>query len=163
MRIDSPFPADCYDRLWAWLNEWPERNFDDTFPKEWGVLQFAQHMRERSLSGEQTWMISNDVGEPCGIVCCQPMYPWAARLRGICFARGMMPPAQKREAVRQIIANPFSMGVEKMSAQYFAHNTRIAKFLTDLGFREEGYLKAETRQQGKPVDCVLVALHRESR
>lgn len=156
MQITKPFPQELAEDLYHRLLEYPQANMDDSITGPFTIPWVMERLR----TAGDTWLISNDAGQPAGLVCFQPEYPWKGRLHGICFGRGLMPPERKRDALKLIIGEIFGSGVEKISAQHFATNRLIGPFLKDLGFRQEGYLKAETRQGGQPVDVVQVALFR---
>lgn len=164
MQITAPVPVEqigIVGEILHWLKQRPEANYDDSMfgicdgPLTLDMVNYRFEIGRKV--GELSWLISNDQGAPAGIVCFQREYPWKGRLHGVCFGRGLMPPERKRDALKVIIADIFKLGVDKISAQYFAHNKHIARFLADLGFTEEGYLKGETRQHGEAVDVVQVA------
>ena len=149
-----PFEGDVLERTWEWLNEFPEANFDDYGPKTFS--DFCTHVAGRSQH-ERMWLIKKD-GTPCGVVRYFPVTDRLGSMHGICFAKGFCSSEQKREAVRCILDEIFSSGVDKICAGYFADNMRISKFLSDLGAVREGYFSRHTLRQGQQLDMVQVAI-----
>lgn len=108
---------------------------------------------------EKTWAISKD-GQLCGIVAYLPITPRMGTFHGICFAKGHCLPKEKREAVRTILKEIFDSGIEKICASYFADNSKIERFVKDLGAVRESYFSRHTLRNGQPLDMVQVAFFR---
>lgn len=161
IEVVSPFPTDAQSLqlAWSWLNEFPERNFDDYGPKT--PSQFGVHMVEREEAGERTWLVKKD-GAPVGIVGYQPVTPRMGWFHGICFTRAAWGRETTMPAVRRIAEELFASGVERIGAAYYADNHRIDRFLKDLGAQDEGHMARHTLRGGKPVDMRLVAIFPET-
>lgn len=158
MKIESPFPQEMLNDVWDWLQEYPDANLDDTGPK--GRGDFVCAMLRRRRQGEQTWCFWHG-DQPCGIVAFLPLTERVGTLHGVCFSQGHLPRAEKLSAVRSVLCNVFAQGYVKIQASYFSSNHKIAAFLKDLQFREEGLLRRQTTQHGVPVDVQQVALFKE--
>lgn len=159
IELVSPFPTQSLQLAWSWLNEFPERNFDDYGPKT--PSQFGVHMVEREEAGERTWLVKKD-GAPVGIVGYQPVTPRMGWFHGICFTRAAWGRETTQAAVGRVINELFASGVEKIGAAYYADNPRIGRFLEHLGAVDEGLLRAHTLRGGQPVDMRLVAIFPET-
>ena len=155
--IETPFPPQALPQAWGWLREFPDCNFDDFGPST--LDEFLAEMARRAES-EQSWGISKD-GELCGIVGYLPITARNGTFHGICFARWSWGRETTMTAVRSIIGSLLGRGVEKISASFFADNSKIYAFFRDLGAVDEGYWKAQTLRQGKPTDMRSVAIFRE--
>ena len=154
MTITSPFPLELVPLAWQWLQEFPQANFDDYGPQTFN--QFEPHMQWR-VTTERTWAVFKE-GQPCGVVGYAPITPRLGALHGICFAKGLCTRDEKREAVRLILRELFDSGVAKICATFFADNSKIGPFLSDLGALEEGYLRQHTLRDGQPINMVQVAI-----
>ena len=151
-----PFPDADWAHLWNWVQEYPERNFDDYGPRD--CADFIEEMRRRQQV-EWTFGVRID-GVLGGFVGFAPTTPRSGMLHGICFAQRAWGP-HTRPAVRRVFEELATVGVEKISATYFADNAKIDRFLKDLGAQEEGLLRQQTRRGGELIDMRLVGIFLE--
>jgi RimJ/RimL family protein N-acetyltransferase len=158
VNVVSPFPRAAYPLAWGWLRQFPQHNFDDSGPRT--VDEFAAEMDRRLASGERAWGFEHG-GNLAGIAGYAPLAAHWGMFHGICFDERVHGKGIARAAIEAVLTELFAQGVEKISASYFAENTRIERFLARLGAIEEGYLHRQARRGGQPVDMRLVAFHRE--
>ncbi len=151
--LRSPFPEAFYPQLWAWLNEFPENNFDDYGPQDYRTFEIA--MTERA-GIERTWAVMQDC-IPVGIVAYLPFTPRSGTFHGICFSKAVHGTGLAQWAVSQVLAELFASGVEKVSASFFSSNERVARFLAGLGAVDEGFLRKHTLRNGIAIDMRLMA------
>lgn len=155
MKLISPVPASWWPILWAWLQEDTIANLDDSAPTT--CDQFAEKMDSRQwILGERLFGVTCD-DEPVGVIGFMPISDRVGAFHGICFTRSVHGSSVTRDAVRRVLDVLVMDGYVKIQACFFAHNRRVARFLAHLGFEEEGRLRAQTTQQGCPVDMILVA------
>jgi RimJ/RimL family protein N-acetyltransferase len=154
----SPFPKESLPLAWEWLQESPERNFDDYGPRTFA--EFEKEMARRLERGERTWGAEQD-GRMVGIIGYAPITSRWGCFHGICFAKAVCGTAVTRIAVGRVLRELFDSGVQKVSASYFADNLRVARFLSDLGAVDEGYLRKQTLRDGEPLDMRLVAIFKD--
>lgn len=88
------------------------------------------------------------------------MNPVVGALRSV-FKKGFWGEETIIPALSVVCAEAFKAGLEKIALFPFAHNTAMIAMLKKLGAVKEGTLQADSRQQGKPVDTVIMALFRE--
>lgn len=142
-------------RIWGWMQQHPELNIDDDGPQSLGA--FAKDMQERQGT-EAMWGVTDT--EPCGIIALKPLTPRTAIFHGICFDEAVWGTGVAEHAVRHVMVNAWEAGIEKIGAIFFAHNRRVARFLDKRGFVDEGVLKAQAMQHGKPIDLRIMAAFR---
>mgnify|MGYP001616950911 FL=1 len=156
VQLVSPVPAWWYRPLvWAWLRERPDLNFDDHGPQT--VAEFEVEMQRRVDAGERTWGVYAD-GAPCGLIGYLPITATVGSFHGICFTEPVHGTGVPQAAVRRVLGELYLSGVEKVSASFFATNVRVHRFFLGLGATDEGVLRAQTRQHGRPMDLRLMAL-----
>lgn len=151
------FPKSAYLQAWRWLLEFPLHNFDDYGPQSFS--DFAEAMEERSKT-ERTWGITSE-GQLCGIVAYLPYTPRSGTFHGICFSKSVHGTGIARRAVKQILAELFASGVQKISASFFADNQQVHRFLAGLGAVDEGLMRQHTVRGGIPIDMRLTAFFKE--
>src|ERR1051325_4619586 len=135
----SPFPTESLNLVWNWLNQFPENNFDDFGPKNWGVRKD---------------------GVLCGIIAFLPLNYHVGTFHGICMSKAVHGTGTAKRAVRTVVDEIFQSGVMKISASYFATNSKVEHLLLSLGAQYEGTLLKQTVQNGQPIDMRLVAFFR---
>jgi RimJ/RimL family protein N-acetyltransferase len=155
IRVESPFPAHAYPRVWRWMEGFRGRVLDDYAPRT------QQEFVEASLaSGVRSWGVL-DYGELAGIVTFRAVNP----LRGVTscvFRREAWRQDFTVPALREVYRRIFGEGYQKLSAMAFWDNYQLRAFLRELGAKEYGPLAAETRRGGRAVDGVLIELTKES-
>jgi|ERR1051325_1369682 RimJ/RimL family protein N-acetyltransferase len=152
----SPFPTESLNLVWNWLNQFPENNFDDFGPKNFG--EFESEMIRR-MSVEKTWGVRKD-GVLCGIIAFLPLNYHVGTFHGICMSKAVHGTGTAKRAVRTVVDEIFQSGVMKISASYFATNSKVEHLLLSLGAQYEGTLLKQTVQNGQPIDMRLVAFFR---
>lgn len=154
--IETPMPLWWVTpHLWPWLRQHPELNFDDAGPTT--ALDLEDEMRRRREAGERTWGVSF-AGDPVGAIGYAPITHRLGTFHGICFTDEVQGLGIAQTAVRMVLDDLYAEGVEKVSASFFAHNTRVHRFFARLGAVEEGLLRAHTTRHGQPIDMRLMAL-----
>lgn len=157
MFLETPFPDRALDLAWYWLQHDQHANFDDYGPRDFNA--FEVEMRRRLAAGERTWGV-REHRDLVGIIGYLPITPRLGTFHGICFDSLVHGSGIPQESVRAVLAQLWSAGVEKVCASYFMHNLRVHRFLKGIGAIEEGVFRAQTLQNGKPVDMRSVALFR---
>lgn len=150
----AAFPYHRLPELWSWLQQFPAANFDDSAPPDYE--SFRSQQLGYAGTARQLWGVEID-GELLGAIGFERLSRRTAQFRGICFDRSAHGSGAPRMAVSLLLGQAWQSGYQKISAHYFAHNRRIRSFLQALGAVDEGYLKQETTQGGKPVDVRAVA------
>lgn len=155
LSYQTPFPADHWPLLWAWLHEYPDCNFDDDGPKTCEALVAGREAT--ATMGECTWLVLAD-GVPCGFLSFQSMTTRLGMTRGICFAKAVHGSGIPKRAIREWRDHLFGLGIRKICAAYYEHNVRVSALLRSLGAVPEGRLAAQVTQDGQPVAMMLTAL-----
>lgn len=153
----SPFPFLRWPLVWDWIQEFPERNLDDYSPQtgdDFIMAMFGQ------LETVRSWGVEKD-GQLVGVINYQPMTARNGIFKGICFTKRAWGRETTEKAVRMVLTQLFSEGVEKVAAIFFADNHKILRFLVDLGAVEEGYLRNQTMRGGVPINMRLFAIFKE--
>ncbi len=154
VRLVSQFPSRHYKLAWRWLNETPSANFDDFGPQTFD--KFKEEMIVRQHVERVTEVLAD--GVPIGIIGFRPISPTTGFFHGICFAASAHHTGIPQTAVSMFLDQLWADGIVKVSAAILAHNHRIYNFLVNsFDFEEEGYLRAHTSQNGKPVSMRLLA------
>lgn len=115
---------------------------------------------EQRAAVERSWGVLVD-GKLCGIVAYLPYTPRSGTFHGICLAKTVHGSGLAQRAVKDVLAELFASGVEKVSASFFAANQRVRKFLAGLGAVDEGLMKRHTLQHGTPIDMRLMAFFKD--
>lgn len=150
----SPFPAIFVPRLWRWLQDVPLAHFDDDGPTT--LDAFTATLSARAAT-ERTWAILCE-DRAVGYVGYQPMTARTGTLHGICVTREVWGTGVAADGVQQVFDELFASGVEKISATFFADNTRVRRFLEKQGAVVEGRLVAQTVRGGVPIDLTVVGI-----
>ncbi len=156
----APFPDDGWVDLWAWMEEFPEMNWDDYAPRD--CASFVAEMRRRVASGERIWGVIAG-GDLCGAIGYAPVTPRMGWFHGVCFARRAHGRGIAREAVGRVIEELRCEGVEKINAAFFDDNVRVHHLFRTLGATDEGLFRAQTLRAGAPVDMKVVGFLHEGR
>lgn len=155
MRVTlEPLTSEWYATLWGWLHERPSAHFDDTAPKDFS--SFKDDIGARRHRGESLWLVRVD-DAPAGAMGYAPITHRTGMLHGVCISRAFSGRGVADAAITLVLEELSSRGVEKVSASYFADNTKIRQCLARAGFLDEGYLMAQTTKQGRTIDMRLVA------
>jgi RimJ/RimL family protein N-acetyltransferase len=172
--IITPFDPEHLEDLWSWLQQYPLANFDDYGPKDYKAfsLEMCGRWRVTDEDGtaigfcdacayyrpaERSWGILDSSSELCGCIGFLPFTPRSGTFHGIVFGKGRLTHDEKIAAVREILAELRAAGLERIEASFFAHNLKIARFLSELGFEHEGTKVSHTLQDGMPVDFTMMA------
>ena len=150
----SQFPMEQLPEAWRWLQQFPNNNFDDYGPKDFS--EFKKEMYGR-LSSESIFGVSY-LNELVGAVGVISLSPQVSMLHGICFDKAIHGSGIAAKGVGMILADYFKNGASKVCASYFADNLVVHRFLSKLGFVEEGYFCKHTTRKGVAVDMRFVSL-----
>jgi len=157
LRIESPFPAHAYPRVWGWIETFRSRVLDDFSP------QSLPEYLERCLADSdrlKTWAVYRD-GELGGMVTFEQWNP----MLGTChclFKKALWGRAVTLPALQQIAQEIFTdTKTTKIAMCVFHDNRPIRSLLTDLGAVIEGTYKAHTMRNGKPCDMIAFALFKD--
>ena len=155
------FPEDV-PLLWGWMQEYPRANFDDYGPKTLEDFHVEIHAR---LNRREYIFVAMHDGKPVGCIGFAPITDRLGGMRGICFSKAVhgtgIAPFAVRESLR-ILFTANDGRLQKIEANYFRDNSRIKKFLRNLGFVHEGTRLDHTLRSGVPTDLALVALYRKN-
>lgn len=152
-----PLEVADISEVWEWANEFPEMNFDDAGPKS--ADEFRSMMEDRMT--REMMMIAESGSIPVGIVAMRALSDRHVMFAGICFRKTVHGTGIPLQAVRKVLDQLYQGGVQKVSAKFFAHNQRVERFLRNMRFQREGYLRSETVCDGKPMDMILMAALRD--
>lgn len=159
MRVDliSPAPIGAWkEDIWSWLNEFQSSNFDDYGPRS--ADEFVS--LTASKSSLMTWGIELD-GVPSGLIGFQPITSRLGMLNGVCFRKAAHRTGGPDLAFKRVLDALWGIGIEKVSATYFADNDHARRFLARHGAEDEGLMKSHTMRSGVPTDMRLVAIFRK--
>ena len=146
------FPLDMSGRLWEWLNNPREPNFDD-----FGAESLAEFMMElgRRVTREKTWAIMFD-GEVVGYLAFAPSNPVFGQFHGLVINPEFRRLGIGTEAFREALALLLDQGFKSFMVMPFADNTRIFRILENVGFREAGRILHASERDGEPVNVRLM-------
>lgn len=148
------FPKDRLGELWAWLQQFPQANFDDGAPEDFEG--FARAFDIMATPPRQLWGVEID-GQLLGAIGFEQLSRRTGMLRGICFDRSAHGSGAPLQAVGHFLELAWKTGFRKISARYLASNRRGRAFFKKLGAVDEGYLKDDTEQKGRPIDVRVIA------
>ena len=157
IRLVLPFPGEAIPLIWEWVNESPEKYFDDY------TLETREEFISRvhqQLESQHIWGVLKN-GELVGMVGYLPYNKKVGSFCGIVFTKTAWDSGTAVKALRMIIKGLFCWGIEKIAASYFADDLQARRSLKDLGAVEEGLLRKQNWRDGIPVDTWLVAIFRE--
>lgn len=157
MAVYAAFPQpDDVARLWGWLQEHPELNFDDYGPTSF--QDFYGHLRLEYESGVEYFVVDVKGLSTVGVYGLK-IVGHKAEFHGLCFADYVHRTGVATKAVRQTLEMVFrDRSCRKVVATIFASNIRARSFFDGLGFRSEGFFRNETMQKGLPVHVERMAL-----
>lgn len=143
--------------IWQWMQDSRAQSLDDYGPQTPDALavELTRRRRDECLYG-----VTMD-GQPSGVIGVCPVTNRLAMLHGVLFAKEVRGTGVARAAMRHVLDSLWARGIVKVSATYFADNGRVRAFLKRLGAVDEGYLRAHTMRDGKPIDLRLVAFFQE--
>jgi RimJ/RimL family protein N-acetyltransferase len=159
VELVKPFPEESLQNAWEWLRQFPDSNFDDYGPTTF--KEFEVEMKNRAKR-EKTWGVLNN-GFLCGMIAYWPLTLRLGTFHGIVFSRAVHGTGVAKRAVRMVLEELFSAGVEKISVNYFSETPKIGPFLRSLGFFQEGRLREHTLQHGRAIDVVMAAAFAQGR
>lgn len=154
----QPFPPKATEKAWAWLNEFPKYNFDDDGPTS--LNEFKMSLLWRVQHGQTIIGVIHE-SECVGLIGIERKTERRAEFCGICFSKAVHGKGVAAEALRILFRTLWADGVDKVEAQFFADNYRVARFFHKLGAKSEGVRRAHTLRGGKAVDCRLVGWTKE--
>ena len=155
MPLIFPFPREHYYLLWSWLQEFPVCNFDDDGPRD--LTQMARFMEDLRKRGRQMWEVVQS-GQPVGIIGYEQETPTVGCFRGICFTKSVHGTGIPLMAVAEVLDKAFTVGTEKVRAEYFADNLRVRAFLQKFGAVDEQLVNSERLRGGKVVAWRVVGI-----
>jgi RimJ/RimL family protein N-acetyltransferase len=155
----TPIDASWWPRLWAWVQQHPALNTDDSTPTT--EAAFVALMQARTAT-ERFWGVTAD-GAPCGVIAYRAFTPRGGMFHGICFDEGVWGTGVTRTAVRGVLAALATEGVGTVLAAFFPENVRVDRFLARLGAVEEPTLGMRVRRSGhwQPLQIVRFDLARQ--
>ncbi len=139
--------------LWSWLLQFPSANFEDTAPDN--LEDFKRAYKSMATGVRQLWGVEVD-GALLGAIGFEPLSRRTGMLRGLCFDQSAHGSGAPLAAVRKFLDLCWASGFRKISARYLASNRRAQAFFKKLGAVQEGYLKGDAEQQGKPIDVRII-------
>ena len=152
-----PFLPAWVPMAWEWLNEDQNANMDDYGPKT--LAEFSADLLKRHTAGQVIIGVRHG-GTPVGIIGFQPVTPWLGHFTGICFAKAVHGKGVAFEAIQSLLKALWLDGYQKVEAQFFADNLRIARLFSKLGAHDEGMRYGHTLRGGRPVDLKLMGFCR---
>jgi RimJ/RimL family protein N-acetyltransferase len=150
----SPFPVAWAPLLYGWMREDWDANVSDEGPQTLDEVT-ADLMQRDGV--EQTWGVMTETAQPVGFVGYAPVNHETGMLHGICFAKAVQGTGLAARSVTAVLVELARQNVRKVSANYFADNQRVRKFLQRQGFVDEGFLVNQTRRHGVLTSMHLVA------
>lgn len=144
-------------RIWKWVEQSRRSIADDFAPKT--LDEFVDLWEMREQNGQRSWAVYRD-GELAGVISSNQISPVVADFHVI-FGREFWGSANTLPAAREVLAIIFEK-YSKVTSLVFADNHAILGNLYKLHGLKEGVLKEQTLRDGKPIDMVLVAIHKET-
>lgn len=167
IQLVTPFPAEHYGQLWAWLNQEPSANFDDSSPKT--LEEFSASMETRQKSQMIYEVVQH--GQPIGVIGIEHFTHVTpqAKFVGICFTKEACGKGIALEAVKMVLQKTFSGGAQSVVAMYHSDNIAVSKMFRKLGValgdRKRRPLACEVARfpnpatrDGKPVEMTMVLI-----
>lgn len=152
--VESPFPDFAWPSVWHWIQPFQSRIADDYGPKT--LKEFVDmHLQMEA----HTWGVYRD-GELGGLICIEKRTPVLAQTHLI-FKKSFWGRATTETAIREVYDRVFQDGVLKIGSYVFQNNHAIISLAKAIGAREEGVLRNQTMQNGKPVNMVALGLLKE--
>lgn len=155
----SPFPVEWAVHLYGWMREDWDANVSDEGPQTLDDVTADLMQRQER---EQTWGILTDAAQPVGFIGYLPVNHEVGMLHGVCFATAVQGTGLAASSLTAVLVELARQHVRKVSANYFADNQRVRRFLQRQGFQDEGFLVNQTRRRGVLTSMHLVAKMLES-
>lgn len=153
VELVEKFPRELYKLLLRWMDEYPERNFEDSVPRDY--VGFRRFVEDKNVK-EEPWLVKKD-GEPVGYMCFAPIAQGLGSMRGVCFSKFVHGDGTAARAMRCLLQRVFDRGFHKVMCFPFADNHRAISFYKKLGAVEEGHLKHHLFRNGKLIDLKLLS------
>jgi len=125
--------------------------------QKWVQHALAEARADSAMEGERTFGVLVN-GLPVGYLSYAPLNARVAITRGIVFTQAVYGTGVARIAAEQVLRDVFASGIRKLQATYYTHNIRVAAWLRALGAVEEGCLRDQVLQHGRPVSLKVVAI-----
>ena len=156
-RIVTPFPEKRWPRVWVWVEEFRSRVMDDFAPQ---TLEEFVAQRMHCAPFEATYGVERG-GELGGLIVVQAVNPHLASAHCL-FKKTFWGHETTLAAVQAVFLDWFTnTGVEKITSIAFADNHQILAMVRKLGGDKEGHLYKHTLRDGKPVDQMLLGIHKK--
>jgi hypothetical protein len=149
LRVVSPFPAEHYPKMLAWLNEFPQMGNDGTprtLEQVAAIGEGYQGMSYAVMAGD------TPVGAIWGEAMGDDMY------LGHLVFDATLDAADKARMARAVVTQWFRDGARKIVWQTYPENLRFVNFLKKrLGAQQEGLFRKAHRRGGELADVILLA------
>jgi RimJ/RimL family protein N-acetyltransferase len=153
LELVSPFPSEFYPNLLEWVQQYPLKMMDDSWPKDLAGLSSTLDLRSEC---ECTALVTEN-GKPVGFIGYQDLTSHVGSLRGVCFDKAVHGNGTAFRALRVVLQRQFDRGIHKIMAFPFADNPRSVAFYYKLGAKYEGLLKEHTKRNGLLTDMLCLA------
>ncbi len=158
--VSSPFPSSEWFSVYHWITQggmW-DHIADDNVPRD--VEGFCALQESLDTVGRISWGISRD-GILGGFVLLEPdpLRPWIVHCHCL-FRKEFWGRKTTIPALRQVAAEIFSAGVERIEMRVFTSNRAIRALIPILGGVEEGVIRNQTKQNGNPIDMAVYGLNK---
>jgi RimJ/RimL family protein N-acetyltransferase len=156
IRVESPFPTEAWPRVWFWMDAFRGRVTDDFSPKS--IEEFvAGAIASSEIEGVTTWGVwrGDELG---GMVSIRRLDARVATAQSLFKSQFW---GESEDALRQVYAEVFASGIEKLCSQAFPDNHQILALAQGLGAEVEGRLRRQTVRGGKPADILELGLLQE--
>jgi RimJ/RimL family protein N-acetyltransferase len=151
IRVETPFPAAAWPRVWQWVSDFRSRVADDFAPKT-----LEDFVAQQLASSGRTWATYRD-GELCGMVSFEPVSP-VSGLTHCLFRKDFWGRNTTREALRLVYTEIFAGGCHKVFGTPFRDNNAMISLARSIGFQREGVLREQTKRGGVFVDMVVLGM-----
>jgi RimJ/RimL family protein N-acetyltransferase len=128
----SPFPKWALPQLWLWIESFRDRVMDDFAPRT--LEDFLADWEARE-STRKSWGVYRQ-DELGGVVIIEPVNPVSVSSH-VAFKRSFWGRETTVPALREVYAEVFESGVERISAAIFEDNYQIRNLALEVGAIEE--------------------------
>lgn len=156
VRVESPFPAAAWPRVWQWIADFRRSVADDFAPATCSAFVEQQLARAEH---SRTWAVYHDA-ELCGLVAYEPVSPVTGMTHAM-FRKDFWGHAITETALRMVYAEIFAGGARRIFGTPFTTNHASNALAMRLGFKKEGVLRKHTLRGGKPADMIVLGLLKE--
>jgi GNAT superfamily N-acetyltransferase len=141
-------PAE-WPRLWAWMQDAPDCNLDDSSPST--EAAFIEELHRRIADGELiVGLYLPDHEAPVGAIGLKPVAD-GVWLHGLCIA-----PEWQRKGLGAALLAVMASTYGDVQASYYSDNAGIRRTFAKAGYQVRGHIHGQVTRHGEPVELEYV-------